>query len=162
MKKLLVLVVVAMSMASCVLQKATSSFKEVANDGVLEYPVIADLQIGEKVSYHYVPQKLYRKRLTKLELIQNAMALTLEKHGNADVLLNPQYVFKYKEGSNIREITITGYPAKYVFRKIDSNDIAALNSYYTIPKSPYRKTFKKHKLDKFGYGHPYNNKVYKF
>ena len=121
MKKLLIVVLLVVSASSCVLQKATSSFKDVTPESVFEYPVIADLQIGDKISYHYVPEDIIRKRLTKVELIESAIAATLKENGNADVLLYPQYVFKYVEGSNIKTITVTGYPAKYVFRKVNDN-----------------------------------------
>ena len=156
MKKLLIVVLLVVSASSCVLQKATSSFKDVTPESVFEYPVIADLQIGDKISYHYVPEDIIRKRLTKVELIESAIAATLKENGNADVLLYPQYVFKYVEGSNIKTITVTGYPAKYVFRKVNDNDFEILNSYHSIVKSPHQKSMKKHKLETFGYGMPYN------
>ena len=156
MKKLLIVALLVVSMSSCVLQKSTSSFKSVTQESVFEYPVIADLQIGEKISYYFVPNPTIRKRLTKVELIETAIAGALKENGNADVLLHPQYVFKYVKGSNIRAITVTGYPAKYVFRKVNDKDFATLNSYHSIIKSPFQKSMKKHKLETFGYGMPYH------
>ena len=96
--------------------------------------------------------------MTKVELIESVIAAALKNHGNADVLLYPQYEFKYVEGSNIREITVSGYPAKYVFRKANEKDCVMLNSYHSLVKSPHVKTMKKHKLETFGYGMAYKRK----
>ena len=97
MKRFMILAMVTVVMSSCALQRATTSCRSFASQTLSEIPVVADLEVGEKISYTYRPETSMRKRLSKQELIDNAVAEALRENGNADVLLQPQFVFYYVE-----------------------------------------------------------------
>lgn len=72
----------------------------------------ADLEVSpKKISFFYKPSRAERRGGEK-NAIRCAVSEALKANGNADVLVAPQYVIKKKRG-NVKEITVTGYPATY-------------------------------------------------
>lgn len=135
MKRFMILAMLTVVMSSCALQRATTSCRSFASQTLSEIPVVADLEVGEKISYTYRPETSMRKRLSKQELIDNAVAEALRENGNADVLLQPQFVFYYVEAQKYRRVTVTGFPAKYVdFRTPTDEDFNNLQRMASLPK----------------------------
>ena len=97
---------------SCNVQMATSTSMPI--DASITSRSTADLIVSqEKVSTKYFPTKQERKMGLGF-IQQNAAAELLEKNGNADVLVNPQYVIEkkfYLLRSKILSVKVTGYPA---------------------------------------------------
>lgn len=73
------------------------------------------LVVGQKLVYSMTPSKNIRRK--GLENVKNAaISEALKTHGNADVLLNPEFEIRKHHGlfgSRITGITVTGYPATY-------------------------------------------------
>lgn len=97
---------------SCKVHMATSTSMPIDTDIISRNT--ADLTVSqEKVSTKYFPTKQERKMGLNL-IKQNAVAEVLEKNGNADVLVHPQYVIEKKNyifRSKILSVKVSGYPA---------------------------------------------------
>lgn len=98
--------------SSCKVHMATSTSMPI--DASIYSRSTADLVVSqEKASLKYVPTKQERKQgLNRIK--QNAVADMLEKNGNADVLVHPQYtveIKKYLLRSKILSVKVSGYPA---------------------------------------------------
>lgn len=76
---------------------------------------IADLKVGERITETmYVTASIRRGGMNNIRHAVEKQAL--EKAGNADVLLNPEYVIYTRRGlfgSKVKKITVTGRPATY-------------------------------------------------
>ena len=77
---------------------------------------VADLEVAdERITYTLVPNDdIRRGGLDNVKQAAEQEALT--KHGNADVLLDPQYVITKKRslfGSKVTSVTVSGRPAFY-------------------------------------------------
>lgn len=113
MKKLILSVaiiatMVGMSSCSSIHKTATT---ETVNTEVVAFSE-ADLEVSpQKISYFYKPSKS-EKRGGEKNAIRCAVAEALKANGDADVLVAPQYVIKKKRG-NVKEVTVTGFPAHY-------------------------------------------------
>lgn len=97
---------------SCKVHMATSTSMTIDTDIISRNT--ADLEVAQKkVSTKYFPTKQERKM--GLDFIkQNAVAEMLEKNGNADVLVHPQYVIEKKKlllRTKILSVKVSGYPA---------------------------------------------------
>ena len=104
-------------MASCQVRTATSEVLPIETTLTSKNTAELDVQ-PQKISYEYVPTRTERK-MGKNFVKRNAVAVALEKNGNADVLVNPQYVITEKRlllRSKLRSVKVTGYPA--VFRNV--------------------------------------------
>ncbi len=97
---------------SCKVHMATSTSMPIDTDIISRNT--ADLTVSqEKVSTKYFPTKQERKMGLNF-IKQNAVAEVLEKNGNADVLVHPQYVIEKKNyifRSKILSVKVSGYPA---------------------------------------------------
>ena len=106
-----------MLMASCQVRTATSEVLPIETTLTSKNTAELDVQ-PQKISYEYVPTRTERK-MGKNFVKRNAVAVALEKNGNADVLVNPQYVITEKRlllRSKLRSVKVTGYPA--VFKNV--------------------------------------------
>lgn len=106
MKKFLIIVPLAcLIFSSCVTNETikTASTKEV------DLTVTADLEIAQtKIRYKYV----YYSNDYNLDIAkENAISEALRMHGDADVIVSPQYEIKDLDIET--EIIVSGYPAKY-------------------------------------------------
>lgn len=105
----------AMMATSCTSIHKTATVEDV-NNNVASYTV-ADLNVSPtKIVFNYKPNASERRGGGK-NAVNCAVAEALKANGNADVLVGAQYVIKKRKG-NVKEVTVTGYPATYKnFRK---------------------------------------------
>lgn len=128
MKKLFVLVVATIALASCSTVKNSSTYRPFSVNTPYAVPVIADLEISAtKITYAYVPPKTVR-RGGENNIMNTAVREALSTNGDADVLVGLETQIKYGALKQVVSVVITGYPAKYKnFRNIDEN------VWYTTP-----------------------------
>ena len=115
MKKLLLLLGVALFTASCTTTVKTA--KTADSSAQLLSATVADLEVSpERITYTMVPKKTIR-RGGEANVKQAAEQEALLKYGNADVLVDAEYTIAKTSyfifGSKIASITVTGRPAKY-------------------------------------------------
>lgn len=112
MKKtnLFFVLVMLLMITSCKVQMNTSDVLPL--NAQVNLNCTADLEVSEnKIKYEYIPSKEERK--LGLEWIKsNAVYAALEKYGNADVLVSPQFSIT-KKCSKILLVKVSGYPAYY-------------------------------------------------
>ena len=82
-----------MLMASCQVRTATSEVLPIETTLTSKNTAELDVQ-SQKISYEYVPTRTERK-MGKNFVKRNAVAVALEKNGNADVLVNPTWQDNY-------------------------------------------------------------------
>lgn len=118
MKKVLLCAatVVILSLASCSTIRQSSTSVPVKTEVVSN--ATADLQVSsKKITYTLKPSKAIRRGGEK-NVINTAVAEALKANGNADVLVGMEYEIKRTRNffgkSNIKYVTVTGYPATYV------------------------------------------------
>lgn len=118
MKKYLYLAVVSfatLGLASCSSIRHTASIQPV--DTHIVSTSTADLDVAsQKISYTFKPSKAVRRTGEKA-VIKTAVAEALKANGNADVMVGFQYEIKKTKNffgkTNIKYITVEGYPATY-------------------------------------------------
>lgn len=121
MRKFLLFAFAVASMASCTTITKTARTEIVPND--VYTSTKADLNVApSRISYTYRPTSSIRRgglQNCKQAAIQEA----LNANGNADILLEPQFVIETKRvfgATKIELITVTGRPATYTnFRSVD-------------------------------------------
>ena len=109
---------------------------------------VADLEVGDRVAFTMVPTKEIR-RAGDANVKKAAIQEVLVQNGNADLLVEPQFVISKRKGmfgTKITSITVTGRPAKYKnFRSLDDKvwtdpifrgSKANLNIYKGAPMHP--------------------------
>ena len=128
MKKLLLLAVAAITLASCSTVKNSSTYRTFSVNTPYAVPVVADLDISAtKITYAYVPPKTVRNG-GEDNVLNTAVREALSTNGNADVLVGLETQIKYNSSKKILSVVITGYPATYKnFRNIDEK------VWYTTP-----------------------------
>ncbi len=114
MKKVLLFSLVTLMATSCTTVRKTATAVDV-NTSLKSYD-IAELDISPKrVTYEFRPSKQER-RGGKNNVINCAYAAALAAHDNADILVQPEYSMRIRNGlfsrNKIKRITVTGYPAK--------------------------------------------------
>ena len=104
MKKFLIIVPLAcLIFSSCITNYTTKT----ASTKEVDFNVTADLEIAQtKIRYKYV---FYGGNLSVAK--ENAISEALKMHGDADILVSPQYEINYI--NHITEIIVSGFPAKY-------------------------------------------------
>lgn len=118
MKKsyLLILLVSVLALSSCKSVRSTATYQDPTN--TLRTVTVADLYVSDtRISYTYTPT--YAVRLGgNQNVIKTAVLEALKAHGSGDILIGLEYttisrwtIFPFL--SPIREITVTGRPAKY-------------------------------------------------
>jgi len=123
---LLIMVVAVLGLTSCSTVKKTSATAAVET-AVVQYPVVADLDIQPKITRTASWGFSLWGGLSTKERIRNLIADMVEE-SNADILLEPQIkttrTFMNLGGGSV---TITGYPASFKdFRKASEADLDAL------------------------------------
>lgn len=118
---LLLIAIAAVAMSSCtVTQTSTTKTMDVYGAGVIQKPVIADLEVsGTKVEAEMTGSK------SSVTLKDEVLAKAIYE-SKADVLVEPRY---YTKSSGAYDVTIkvTGYPATYKnFRPIKEEDLLLL------------------------------------
>ena len=108
MKKLAFLCagLIMLGMTSCKTQLWTSTQVPVANS--ICTASVADLQVGERVSYTYNTTAQDRKGGVK-NCKNAAVTALLKQNGNADVLVAPEYSYD----NTLNTVTVSGRPAFY-------------------------------------------------
>ena len=107
--------VLGLAFTSCSIDKQTST--NAIPDNFIRTNVAADLEVSPKrVTYTYRPLKS-EIRGGNQNVINIAIAKTLQANGNADVLVGMEYTLRMKAGlfggGKIEEVTVTGFPATY-------------------------------------------------
>ena len=114
MKKVLFFACVVFALTSCVTTVKTAKSADAKSQ--LLSATVADLEVSPvRVSYTMAPTKsLQRAGLNNVK--QAAIQECLIKNGNADVLVDVEYVIEQQKllfGKRINSITVSGHPAKY-------------------------------------------------
>lgn len=114
MKKILLLSCVAFALTSCVTTVKTAKSADAKTQ--LLSATVADLEVSPvRVTYTMSPSKnVQRAGLSNVK--QAAVQECLIKNGNADVLVDVEYVIEQEKllfGKRINSITVSGHPAKY-------------------------------------------------
>lgn len=114
-KALLSTAIVLLALSSCTTMKKTATSIDVANS--ISTNTTADLDVSDKrISYTLRPTKQERKGGTD-NIRNTAVAAALKSNGGGDVLVAPEFETKISRNlfgtRKIKEITVTGYPAKY-------------------------------------------------
>ena len=114
MKKYFFILAAALLTVSCTTTTKTARTESVPYG--MYNATVADLEVGpERITYTITPSKEIRKAglgNCKEACIQEA----LEENGNADLLVEPQFVYSMKRtlfGNKVTSVTVTGRPAKY-------------------------------------------------
>jgi hypothetical protein len=123
MKKYLFILLAAMVLASCTTTTKTARTESVPY--AMYNATVADLDVApQRIKHTIVPTNEIRKAglaNCKEACIQEA----LEKNGNADLLVEPEFVYSMKRtlfGKKVISVTVTGRPAKYKnFRSLPDN-----------------------------------------
>ena len=119
MKKILFLslMFVAFAATSCKTIHATAEYKDPTT--FLRNVTVADLDVAdERISFTFAPSRDVRRGGDQ-NVIKAAIREALRVNGGGDVLVDLEYITVTKPGlfsfmlSPIREITVSGYPAKY-------------------------------------------------
>lgn len=99
---------IALLFASCGSLTVSKTATTVAVPTAVSSASVADLNVGERVTYRYTPTKEERASgLSNLKSI--AVSALLKQHGNADVLVAPEYEI----GGGMKYIEVSGRPATY-------------------------------------------------
>ena len=114
MKKVLLLTCVAFALTSCVTTVKTAKTAETKSS--LLTATVADLDVSPtRVTYTMSPSaEIRRAGLNNVK--QAAVQECLKQNGNADVLVDVEYVIKQENNfisKRITSITVSGHPAKY-------------------------------------------------
>jgi PBP1b-binding outer membrane lipoprotein LpoB len=112
MKKLFLIAAVVLMATSCSRTLTTYTSTNLQTKSQLQTATTADLEVAEnRISYTMRPTKAVQDG-GKDNVINAAVAEALKMNGNADVLVDLEYVLELKDG-RVEVITVTGHPAKY-------------------------------------------------
>lgn len=150
MKKSLGLLVLTLGLlSSCT--TLTKTARTASTTTSLQSATVADLKVAdERITYTMAPSKEIRRGgLSNIKQAAEQEALT--KNGNADVLLEPQYVISKRKGlfgSKVTSITVSGRPAYYTnFRALDDS-VWSNPVFRGIKTVSYPKAESRHKVKK--------------
>jgi len=123
MKKLLLFSTLIALLTSCsVMKTSTSKTLDIYGAGVVQNPVLVDLEVSEKKVTG--SSEGYSSNLETIK--QDAIAEAL-KSSNADVLVEPKFETETSGGKT--KATVTGFPATYKnFRPLKEEDIKLLEA----------------------------------
>ena len=114
MKKCFFILAAAFMAASCTTTTKTARTENIPYS--MYNANAADLQVAERISYSLTPSKEVR-RGGLANCKRAAISEALTQNGNADLLVEPQFVISVRRGlfkSTVKSVTVTGRPAKYV------------------------------------------------
>lgn len=112
MKHLFFLAVAALCLASCSKPTLTKTARTESIPYTMYNANVADLQVGDRITYTFSPSKEIR-RVGEGNCKKAAMAQALAENGNADLLVEPQYIVSKGRKGKVLSVTVTGRPAKY-------------------------------------------------
>jgi hypothetical protein len=116
MKKLFLIGAVVLTLASCSKTVTTQTARTESVPYAMYNATVADLEVSsQRITYTYEPSKEVRRGGVG-NCKEAALMEALLKNGNADLLVEPQYVVTKKRclfGSKVLSITVSGRPAKY-------------------------------------------------
>lgn len=117
-------VISAAIFSSCSVQKATTTkTMDITNIGVIQKPVIVDLDVQQTKITGTASDKTKKG----IETIKNEAVKDALSASKADVLVEPNFTVTTKNSTSTVEVT--GYPAKYKdFRNIEEKDVTWLNA----------------------------------
>ncbi|GAB4281663.1 MAG: hypothetical protein Kow0068_06180 [Marinilabiliales bacterium] len=126
MKKLFIFSTLITLLSSCsVMKTSTSKALDIYGAGVIQIPVVVDLEVSEKKVTG--SSEGYSSNIESIK--QDAIADAL-KSSNADVLVEPK--FETETSGGITKATVTGFPATYKnFRSLKEEDIKLLEAGFT-------------------------------
>lgn len=118
MKKVyfVVLTATTLLLSSCVTSMKTATTMDIHPS--VRNVTVADLDVApERITYRMVPSKAIQRGGIE-NVKQAAENEALQKNGNADILVEPQFVYSMKNG-RVKSIEVTGRPAYYTnFRSL--------------------------------------------
>ena len=118
MKKINIIALMAATLllSSCITSTKTATTMDIHPS--VRNVTVADLDVApERITYRMVPSKAVRRGGIE-NVKQAAENEALQKNGNADILIEPQFVYAMKNGK-VRSIEVTGRPAYYTnFRSL--------------------------------------------
>ena len=121
MKKVM-FILIALSLISCSTTKSsTSKTIDIVGAGVIHKPIVADLEVNPTKTSKTVELKI----VLSLDNAKNEVVSELLKERNADLLVEPTFESKTKNGKT--QLTVNGWTASYKnFRPIEEKDIKFL------------------------------------
>jgi hypothetical protein len=120
--KIYAVALLSLTVFSCqTVKTGTAKSIDISGVGVIHKPVIADLDVKEEK----ITKTIMLKNLESLENAKNEIIRELLNENNADLLVEPKFESKTKNGKT--ELTVTGWLAYYKnFRTIEEKDIKLL------------------------------------
>jgi hypothetical protein len=117
--KFLLIVAFSMAFISCkTVKSGTSKSIDISGVGVIHKPVIADLEVAQEKS----TKTIVIKNMESLNNAKNEIIRMLLIENNADLLVEPKFDSKTKNGKT--ELTVTGWLAFYKnFRTVEEKDL---------------------------------------
>lgn len=128
-----------MMLSSCITITKTARTAETSSS--IQNVTVADLQVTEKrVTYTMTPSKeIQRGGLSNVK--QAAIQDALTANGNADVMVEPEFVISMKNkfifGKEVSSITVTGRPAYYKNFRTLNDSVWATPGFYGQPNVVY-------------------------
>lgn len=127
MKKYLLIAVAAFMAASCTTVTKTARTESVPYS--MYNATVADLEVApQRITYTMTPSKeIVKGGIANVK--QAAINEALTANGNADMILEPQFVIAHKKGpfgffiNKVTSITVTGRPATYKNFRSMSDDV---------------------------------------
>lgn len=122
MRKIILVGLIGVISTSCSTTKSgTAKAMNIVGSGVIHKPVIVDLDVKqEKTS-----KTVVLKNVLSLDNAKNEAVRELLKEKNADILVEPTFDSKTKNGKT--ELTVYGWTANYKnFRQVEEKDIKLL------------------------------------
>lgn len=122
MRKIILVGLIGVISTSCSTTKSgTAKAMDVVGSGVIHKPVIVDLDVKqEKTS-----KTVVLKNVLSLDNAKNEAVRELLKEKNADIIVEPTFDSKTKNGKT--ELTVYGWTANYKnFRQVEEKDIKLL------------------------------------
>ena len=104
-------IIAVLGMASCTTTLNSSKTKDFGSSAITA--TFADLVVSpHKITYTYKPTDDVR-RGGEVNVINTAIRKALEVNGGGDVLVELQTTVKKSGKRNVKEVTVSGYPATY-------------------------------------------------
>ncbi len=121
MKKVM-FILISLSLISCSTTKSsTSKTIDIVGAGVIHKPIVADLEVNPTKTSKTVELR----NVLSLDNAKNEVVSELLKERNADLLVEPTFESKTKNGKT--QLTVNGWTASYKnFRPIEEKDIKFL------------------------------------
>jgi DNA/RNA endonuclease YhcR with UshA esterase domain len=118
----ILLLIFSTVLVSCkTVKSGTSKSIEIHGVGVIHKPVIVDMDVNQQKT----SKTIIVKNMESLEKIKSEIVRELLNENNADLLVEPNFIAKTKNGKT--ELTVTGWLAFYKnFRMIEEKDIDLL------------------------------------